>query len=330
MCKFPTKLPPVLASFKLPFTDAFTRTNGALGSRWSGATWSISANQAINTPTLGPELLTDGALENWNSAADLASWSENKSGSSTINREGTIVHGGSYSCRLDVDASNSAVYPGQNTSLPLGAWVQASAWLYASASGKTAKVYLGSLSGPDLNPGPAWTQYFHTFKVAAANPAFLLSRQTAASASLYWDDASLKALTLAQLFAALPPSKIDVAAQVVITANPSGCQAGLVINLDNPANPANFVYAYYSAGLVKMIKCVAGAYTELVSGSATFGSAKPLKIVKSGTSYSVYYGGVQIGATQTVNDAGIINNRIHGLFSTHSGITLDAYSLTSP
>src|SRR4051812_25107828 len=53
----------------LPLADDFARPDSStIGNGWTGATWSISSNKAINTPTLGSELFLTGDFSadvNW-------------------------------------------------------------------------------------------------------------------------------------------------------------------------------------------------------------------------------------------------------------------------
>jgi len=57
---------PVLmgGGFRVPYTIDFTALpDGALPSGLTGATWAISSGAAINTPTLGDEIILDGDIE---------------------------------------------------------------------------------------------------------------------------------------------------------------------------------------------------------------------------------------------------------------------------
>jgi hypothetical protein len=107
-----------------------------------------------------------------------------------------------------------------------------------------------------------------------------------------------------------------------------GLQGGLVTNLDSAATPANFVISYLDgAGNCKMDKNVAGTYTNLISTATgcTYSAGKEMVVVKDATAYRLYYNSTFIGTQQTVSDAGIISNTIHGLFSTGAAQTLDDF-----
>lgn len=51
-------------------------------------------------PTLGPDILTDGAFENWASATNLTSWSEVTSGNGSVDRVDSIANAGVYAVSL--------------------------------------------------------------------------------------------------------------------------------------------------------------------------------------------------------------------------------------
>jgi len=79
--------------------------------------------------------------------------------------------------------------------------------------------------------------------------------------------------------------------------------------MDDASNPANFLLAYHDGTNVRLEKCIAGVYTSLISAAAAYSAAATLRIVAvpiaGGTNYSValYYNNVQIGTTQTVDNA---------------------------
>ncbi len=104
-------------------------------------------------------------------------------------------------------------------------------------------------------------------------------------------------------------------------------QAGLVLCLDDAATPANFLIAYHDGTKAHLEKCVAGTYTSLISAAAAYSANATLRVIKDGTSVDLFYNEVKVGTTQTVSDAGIKDNTIHGLFSTYPGNTLDNFML---
>jgi hypothetical protein len=321
-----------VASFS--FADDFNRADGAIGNGWNGATWTISGNKAINTPTLGSEQLTDPGLEAWLSATDPTNWSEGIAGTSTVNREASVIHGGSFAARLDIDASTSIAQITQVVnSAVVGQWVRRSAWAKSNPVSKTATLatlnvfptneYSYTLTG-------TYAQIVETRRVTAANPQMSPKRAGgSASSSLYFDDVSWKVLTLSTLFVSQNFNLNDVYATVKATLA-AGNPAGLVLNLDSASSPANFVLAYHDGTNAYLDKCVAGTYTNLITAAATYSAGAILRVSKLGNTYKLYYNSVQIGADQTVNDAGIVSNTIHGQFSTYEGNSLDDFSVSAP
>lgn len=324
---------------RLIVSDSFTRENGNIGITdgmgadvpggagfvWDGATWTISGNKAVNTPTLGAELLIDGALENWTSPTNLTSWSEFKAGSSTINQESVVVHGGSNSARLDIDSNNSNATIYQQVTNSIGDWIFVSAWLKCSVAGKFAKCQIGSVV-VSWALTTNWAQYFAVIRATAANHNIEFSRNGAGSSSIYVDDVSAKIPALSPFFASVQSGVKDVLVETDATIV-YGTQAGVVLNLDSVATPANFVLAYHDGTNAHLDKCVAGVYTSLINTAATYGSGKQIAVRKLGTSYSLYYDGVLIGVEQTISDAGIISNTLHGLFSSYQGNSFENFAV---
>lgn len=76
---------------------------------------------------------------------------------------------------------------------------------------------------------------------------------------------------------------------------------------------------------MKVDKCVAGTYTNVISGAVTYADGRILRLVCNGNNVSVYYNGTQVGTTHTVADAGIVSNKNHGLFSTYAANTFTGY-----
>jgi hypothetical protein len=319
-------------------SDAFTREDGALGSTggggseetggdgltWTGATFAVATNKAVNSPTQGVEKFTDGGLETWTSATDLTSWTEVVSGTSTVNREGTVKHGGNFALRLDIDAGANYAVAYQAGAEPAGTWVVFDWWGYASAAGKKPAVYVGSVSGV-RDPGAVWTHFVNVLRSAAANVNLVLGSTSAGGASVYFDDVSAKVLTLASLFASLQTTTANVMAEVAVTIGEVGTQAGLVLNLDSAAAPANFVIAYHDGVNVQLDKCVAGVYTNLISTAAAYSAGARLVVSKNDTKYRLYYNDALVGTEQTIADAGIVSNKLHGLFCTYASNSLDNF-----
>ena len=193
---------------------------------YDGATWWDLCNLH--------EALIDGGLEAWSSATNLTSWIEGPTGTSTVNRDAAEVHGGAYSCRLDVDASNSYVsIIQQNIILKLPLGYRISGW-YKTEAGKTAEyslsdsgsnVYLkadgtwtAAVTFVVLPAATSWTHFETFFTPHSAYceyyAAFL--RLSAASSSIWFDDVSiaacpsyyLKELSFAQAGAGISPDPI--------------------------------------------------------------------------------------------------------------------------
>jgi len=162
------------------------------------------------------EQLTDGALENWNSATDLTSWTEEKYGTSTIEREATIVKAGTYSVKIVTDASgNHAGIYQVGVMLEAGKRYRYGGW-YRTSAGKTAKIWvyggpsfqislIGTVAEPrwqagsggnlDLPEAADWTYFFVDFDAPLTYAEYLFSVSgDVASATIYFDGLTVQGL----------------------------------------------------------------------------------------------------------------------------------------
>lgn len=281
---------------------------------------------AVPMPTLGVELLPDPGLEQWLSATNLTNWSETIAGASTVNQETSIFHGGANSARLDVDSSNTTASVSTSIVGAAGDWVLLSAWAKCSTTGKTARMAYGA-SQADYTLTTAWQQLtlIHRYTGSSHSPA--LRSLSAASSSIYWDDASVKKITLASMFSAKDIALTDAIVKCKATIV-AGARAGVVGWLDSKNAPANFLLAHHNGTNAILTKCVGGTYTPLIDTAAAYSAGAYVEIRRTaGTNtFALYYNGSKIGADQTVSDAGIISNTLAGYSNTYAGNTVSDFS----
>jgi hypothetical protein len=172
----------------------------------------------------------------------------------------------------------------------------------------------------------AWGQVvFSGLSTKTGSSGYCMARDYGTAAEFFIDDVSAVPLTLSSLLSIRPyaSANCDISAAVTRTA---ATQAGLCARLDSASSPANFIIAYESGGgRVRVDKCVAGVYTNVIDGAITYAAGRVLRLVCTGNDVSCYYNGVQVGSTVTVSDAGIVSNTRHGKFSTYASNTLAGY-----
>lgn len=284
----------------LPISDDFARADGAIGNGWNGATWTIATNKAINTPSLGAELIVNGTF-----AVD-ANWSKGTSWSISA---GAAHH---------VNGSNSNLTQAVAT---IDNWYRI-VWTLANRTAGTFFAFMGAALPTGRTGNNTFTE------TARQTLATTVGINSSATGAADIDDVSVKLITLADLFCSRDAGRANVDVSVAATVGSSN-PCGVVANLDSAATPANFVIAYTTgtSGVVRMEKCVAGTYTQLVSASPSYVAGARVRLTKSGTTYTVYYNGTIVGTPQTVSDAGIISNTLHGIFSTNEQNSVDDVSI---
>lgn len=288
----------IIASF-LPFSDTFTRANGALGNPWLGGnSWTIASNVAVNTLTLGSELIVNGAF-----ATD-TDWTK----------------GTGWAIAVGVGA-HTALGAGNITQAVLtsGLWYKA-AYTTTGVGGGAMTSLFGTTVGPVRNTNATFTET----GLANGTTAGLAGDATLA---ISIDNVSYKALTLSALINLILCPTTDVTASVPVTLT-TGFQGGVALNWDSQSSPANGVIGYTDGTNCLLVKNVAGTWSTVITGAITYGAGKVVKVSKVGTSYSLFYNSIAVGTAQTISDAGIISNKNHGVFSTDALASLGTFSLS--
>ena len=263
----------------------------------------LSPFTAANIPVLGGEIIPhDTGFESWDDASTPAWWSHEHNGTSTINREGTDKHAGSYAMRMDIDAGNDLADVNQAIVMAAGTWAKVDFWAFCPTATKTLKVDMDAWS---FNPGslPAvYTNYTAVLRAPSANPRPYISRASAASASLYLDDFSLKPFTLSTLYELKADNTPGGTFACHVTVSSLYLQGGMG-QVDSNTNPLNGWTAYINNAQACLIKQVAGVVSEVITPTAiSYVSGTELRVVRSGNNFSLYYNGTQVGTTQVIAD----------------------------
>ena len=309
-----------------------------------GGTWSTSGGKAINTPSLGSEAQTDGGLEGaYTSGRNntlIAQFSQTDVENTTDQRSGS-------KCQQFTGApsvSNASLYQNQSVlTLTTGTWYRMAYWSKrtAGSAGNVGSTWNLIGLAPSSNiPGAGitsttYTEYSRVSRCvngASFKIDLFVSNSTGSPDTVVLDDISVMPLALNELLSVsdlaiadvMIGSNIAVSGAATSIANP----VGFALNVDSSTNPQNFVLVYLalitnsSNYKIYVEKCVGGAYTTVSSTTFTYSAGARLVVQKSGTEYRVYYNNALVTA-QTISDAGIVNNTLHGLFSTDASNTLD-------
>ncbi len=319
----PALLAPVLHARRslLPYEIRFSAAR-SMG-RLLGPAWSAAGGAAVNTPVQGPDLVLYGGMENaptgWGAeGASLEASAEAHSGEKAL--QVTDLGAGFGSANRDVPVQ---VHAWHAVSLRLKARPghAARAACYQNASGvyhwRTPVVtqsdyqhFLGALCAGDE------TVRIKLFAWDAGNTAL-------------FDEVRLHALQPGSLLAVLPASEPDVTAggEWVIA---GGFQAGVVLNLDSRSDPQNYLLGYYDRALnqAKLAQCVNGVYSELIAESTPYVEGAVIKVEKEGAACRLFYDHRQIGEEQALSETALLENRLHGVFSTGGGSQLNSFFVT--
>lgn len=321
------------ASSLFPFYDNFSAP--VLNPRWVGSTWTLGGGGVQNTPsTVGAELVTNPGMEGIYVAGVAPNWTLVRG----IPVEYVIdPHGGVSSQQVGNPAGNSSYVLSTAFTATNGEWYDFYCWC-KNVAGVGGTVYV---QGPATYIGTVnnfsaavWGEVHQTgharetsnlfyWKIFSATHAVADTNRNA------WDDFHCIQLSRPSLFLTVETGVNNLTLEADLTFASSLRPSGIVMCLDNPANPQNYIHLIVSKGAggsVNLIleKCVAGVYpAPLIDQIIAYGAGKQVKLSKTGTTVKAYYDGVQVGADQVIADAGIISNTKHGLFGSATVNKLD-------
>ena len=271
---------------------------------WIGAL-SRSGGKLYITPTLGSDVVVNGTFDADTDWGTHTAWTISGGIATAVNAEGT-----SYLRNISTVSVNtwySGTVDATRTSGVLRMYVDDAGNMYSLYSTSGSFVFTGRSKAS--SPGRPSAVGANTFNGTV-------------------DNLVLKPLTLSSLFSSVSTSDADVIADANVTLT-AGTQAGLVLNLDSTASPANFLIGYLDGTNFKLDKCVGGTYTNLITVATSGVASKLIQVITyhSGTYLKVrcYVDNVMKGGEQTVADAGIVSNTKHGCFSTYASNTFDNF-----
>ena len=140
----------------------------------------------------------------------------------------------------------------------------------------------------------------------------------------------MKPLALADILNLFYDPMSNFTAQVNVYRT-DGFEGGLALLWDSPSSPTYGLVACVGRinGVVSAIlyRFITSGASTIRSGSITYVDGAPLKVVKNGTTFQLFYNGIQVGTNATASDSEYINNHYYGMFASHPNVQLDNFSL---
>lgn len=310
--------------------DFSTLPNGSLPAVFSGSTWSIVSGKAINTPTLGAELLTDPGLEAAYTAGQCGTLTLN--GSPTLVDETTDIHGGAHAQKFTGVAFNNRLNWPTVTGV-VNQWYLYTLWAKrtAGSSGAVAQRVFQTGMLPANTSESRLTDAAYTQKKVAGlstttNAIFCYPEVEVGSSafdSVIADDGSLKAITYSSLFTMIPATQPDIIVKIMPDVLTDDTYLAAIVGGDAYSSPGNYIIAtirrhanILTLADVDLFKKVGSTYTPIFSAvSVTIASNAWFEVRRSGSTVKVYYNNAQVDSDRTVNDAVIVAGAYHGWFS---------------
>jgi hypothetical protein len=294
----------------LPFDDLFARADGDPGEPWhSSASWAIVGGKLVCTPTYGGEKIVNGGFDadtDWDHPA------------------GSSISGGllKYAAVAAYGGAKTTVNPGWSKNK----WYKFE-WDIANWSVGTCGI--GDGVDYPVSVGYGSTGDGHRrFVMPELNNPLYLRLVTGVIGTYDWDNLSMMEIDLASMLLGMTPSVPNVRIMSYWSVA-VGRPAGVCLNLDDEDNPQNLVVGYHDRLLAGLYKCVGGVWTSLIKTFVTYVDGAAIEVRKSGTTYQLFYNGTQVGTNQTIADVGIINNSLHGLFSSDAGNQCSGFGIAA-
>lgn len=293
--------------------DFTTMANGALPG-FISPTWQILNREAINYPIQENEYFLDPSLEA-NYTSGLCD-SLIKSGTPTL-AQSSDVHSGSKAQSFIATAQNNGVR--YATAGTIGEYYESSLWAKRSSGTSTGTIMrtydgINNVSGKSIT-GSSYTQLFSQV-IMGATGGYVGINEGASSNfnTILLDDFSYKKFLKSSLFARRNfYSNLFVSSKITLDENNS--LSGIFCRMNN--NMTSYIGVFINNGSrIYVFKVLENVPALILNSAIAYSENSLLSITATNSSVSIYYGGIQIGTTQSVTDVGIVNNKFCGLFST--------------
>ncbi|MBK7179770.1 MAG: hypothetical protein IPH82_21760 [Chloroflexi bacterium] len=315
----------------LPYEiDFASLDDGYLPAPFVGSTWAIVGGVAVNTPTLGSELLTDPGLEGTYTSGKANALT--KTGSPTLT-ESADAHGGVKAQQFVGVAIANAVYWAA-AAATAGNWYQFSIYGKRTA-GTQGNVGMGiylNAAQPFDSPFRAitsatYTQHKMAIIATSTDLAFrYAARQLGANASdtVIVDDGAYKVITRSTVYTLAEMEAADTTVKIQPSAIVDGTLFGMVLRASATTDPDNCIYVMLRLNevigtimYISVVKKIGSTYTRVLNETTqTIVSDGWLEARMSGSTVQIFYNDVQKGSDLTIADAELLDNTIHGMFST--------------
>lgn len=219
-------------------------------------------------------LLLDGGFETWGSATDLTYWTETVTGTSSVNRESSIVHSGTYAVRLDVDASGNNVQIAQTAGIAGRRYI---AHFRAKAGANGVNMAVGG-GAADITQVLTTTYTEYYVPILLVSSSFILKRGAGSNGqSIYIDSAEL--IEINPLDGTISGATLDTGALVAM--------GGTSLVMDG-VNDFVDLYSFELNSILDFTEFWAIAFAEVDSVAYTDGTLR--YVARLGTSSTSYMG----------------------------------------
>lgn len=303
----------------------------------ASAQWSISSGVAVSDPGLGEELLTDPGLEATYTAGKCNTL-YSAVGPTFV--QSADVHGGSKAQEMTPAGDNQGCQWLNYTVPTAGAFIRHRIWGKRTA-GTASQIRTGmyQASAPAgwgrAIAAASYTQYGVDHLMYNTNTPNFIIRQigTTGYDTVILDDGSAKVLTAADLFVLVDTGVTDITSKGKYSWDPRTL-AGQIVRANTTVAPTSYVAAWFypasNGTVVRLVYVINGSATRVTEVLASSGeplSSKYLELRVSGTTYQIFYGGVQLGSDKTIDNAALNSNTCHGFISTGGDNALNSFFL---
>lgn len=304
---------------RLNILDNFDRADGDLGNGWSytAGLWTIATEKAVATPGLGLEKFDNPGFEGVYVGGLAPNWTI--FGTPTLTEEGVIIHGGAAAQKVVSDAANEGVYGLDVEAIPVGNLIQVSSYIYATTAYIRITRHTTDVESRPFSTLPAgynsWQLVHGTLRIEAAigTQGIELNIPGAVGSTFYFDDASMKRLTMADLYC-LRQGKANFQAKAT-TWNSGYEYVGIAFRMSSLTNPQTGYVAYHNGTQIVVEKLTAGLWAKVGSNAAaTYVAGAILEVRANGATVQTYYNGALI-RTDTLAD--YASQTILGMVSTY-------------